>query len=206
MHLPPEDQSHETFWRQLLHALAAHAPARVSLASERSTYDDERDVSFTAEVRNARFEPLSDANVELMVAPEFGEPYTQRMQPSGQNDGRYTAMIDAQTPGVYRASIVAREGNREVGRATTHVVRANGVAEQFATHQHRAVLERIAQMTGGRYWTLDEMDGLAAAIPYSKAGVIERLRLDLWNLPIVFLVLLALKLSEFALRLKWGRV
>ncbi len=206
MHLPPEDQSHETFWRQLLHALAAHAPARVSLASERSTYDDERDVSFTAEVRNARFEPLSDANVELMVAPEFGEPYTQRMQPSGQNDGRYTAMIDAQTPGVYRASIVARERDREVGRATTHVVRANGVAEQFATHQHRAVLERIAQMTGGRYWTLDEMDGLAAAIPYSKAGVIERLRLDLWNLPIVFLVLLALKLSEFALRLKWGRV
>jgi uncharacterized membrane protein len=206
MHLPPQDQSHETFWRQLLHALAARAPERVSVASEQSTYDDEREVSFTAEVRNARFEPLDDATVELMVAPEFGEPYTLAMQPSGQNDGRYRATIDAQSPGVYRASLVARRGNEEVGRATTHVIRANGVAEQFASHQHRAVLERISQMTGGRYWTLDELDGLAAAIPYSKAGVIERLTLDLWNLPIVFLTLLLLKLSEWALRLKWGRV
>ena len=206
MHLPPQDQSHETFWRQLLHALAARAPARVSVASEQSTYDDEREVSFTAEVRNARFEPLDDAAVELMVAPEFGEPYTLAMQPSGQNDGRYRATIDAQSPGVYRASLIARRRNEEVGRATTHVIRANGVAEQFASHQHRAVLERISQMTGGRYWTLDDLDGLAAAIPYSKAGVIERLTLDLWNLPIVFLTLLLLKLSEWALRLKWGRV
>ena len=206
MHLPPQDQSHETFWRQLLHALAARAPARVSVASEQSTYDDEREVSFTAEVRNARFEPLDDAAVELMVAPEFGEPYTLAMQPSGQNDGRYRATIDAQSPGVYRASLIARRGNEEVGRATTHVIRANGIAEQFASHQHRAVLERISHMTGGRYWTLDELDGLAAAIPYSKAGVIERLTLDLWNLPIVFLTLLLLKLSEWALRLRWGRV
>ena len=59
------------------------------------------------------------------------------------------------------------------------------------THQHRAVLERLAAMTGGRYWPLDDLDGLAAAIPYSKAGVVERQTLDLWNLPIVFLVLLA---------------
>ena len=206
MHLPPQDQSHETFWRQLLHALAARAPARVSVASEQSTYDDEREVSFTAEVRNARFEPLDDAAVELMVAPEFGEPYTLAMQPSGQNDGRYRATIDAQSPGVYRASLIARRANKEVGRATTHVIRANGVAEQFASHQHRAVLERISQMTGGRYWTLDDLDGLAAAIPYSKAGVIERQTLDLWNLPIVFLLLLALKLGEWLLRLRWGRL
>jgi uncharacterized membrane protein len=206
MHLPPQDQSHEIFWRQLLHALVTQSPPQVSLAGERPTYDDERRVQFEAEIRNARFEPVNDASVELMIAPEHEAPFTQTMQPSGQNDGRYVAAIDAATPGVYRASLVARQGTAELGRALTHVVRTDGVAEHFATHQHRAVLERIAQMTGGRYWTLDDLDGLAAAIPYSKAGVIERLTLDLWNLPIVFLVLLALKLSEWALRLKWGRV
>lgn len=206
MHLPPEDQSHETFWRQLLHALAARASPRVSVMSERTTYDDERAVAFSAEVRNARFEPVNDATVELNVAPEIGEPFTVSMQTSGQNDGRYRATIDAQTAGVYRASIVARRQSEELGSATTHVIRANGVAEQFAAHQHRAVLERLADMTGGRYWSLDELDGLAAAIPYSKAGVVERLSLDLWNLPIVFLTLLLLKLAEWGLRLKAGRV
>ncbi len=206
MHLPPQDQSHETFWRQLLHALVAHTPPRLSLASEHPTYDDERGVRFEAEIRDARFEPVNDAQVELMISPEHGSPFSQSMQPSGQNDGRYVATIDAATPGIYRASIVARRGQDELGRAFTHVVRTQGVVEHFATYQHRAVLERIAQMTGGRYWTLDELDGLAAAIPYSKAGVIERLTLDLWNLPIVFLVLLALKLAEWAIRLRWGRL
>lgn len=206
MHLPPEDQTHETFWRQLLHALAAGASPRVSLSSERTTYDDERTVVFNAEVRNARFEPVSDAQVELNVAPEFGEAFTLAMQASGENDGRYRAVIDAQTAGTYRASIIARAQSEELGRATTHVIRSNGIAEQFAAHQHRPVLERIADMTGGRYWTLDELDGLAAAIPYSKAGVVERLSLDLWNLPIVFLTLLLLKLAEWGLRLKSGRI
>ena len=31
MQLPPEDQRHEMFWRQLLHAIAATAPPRASL-------------------------------------------------------------------------------------------------------------------------------------------------------------------------------
>jgi hypothetical protein len=47
---------------------------------------------------------------------------------------------------------------------------------------------------------------MAGAIPYSKAGIVERQTLDLWNLPIVFLTLLALKLGEWLLRLRWGRL
>ena len=100
----------------------------------------------------------------------------------------------------------ARAGNKEVGSAVTHVLRNDGVAEHFATYQHRDLLERIANVTGGRYWPLSELDGLAGAIPYSKAGIVERQTLDLWNLPIVFLALLALKLGEWLLRLRWGRL
>ena len=169
-------------------------------------YDDERNVRLVAELRNERFEPINDASVELRIAPQAEPAFVQPMQPSGQGDGRYVASVDAATAGLYRIEMTARAGGREVGNATTHVLRNDGVAEHFATHQHRAVLERLAAMTGGRYWPLAELEGLAAAIPYSKAGVIERQTLDLWNLPIVFLVLLALKLGEWLLRLRWGRL
>jgi uncharacterized membrane protein len=206
MQLPPEDESHEIFWRQLLHAISATAPPRASIEPERLAYDDERNVRLVAEVRNERFEPISDASVELRIAPQAEPAFTQPMQPSGQGDGRYVASIDAATAGLYRIEMIARAGNREVGTAITHVLRNDGVAEHFGTYQHRAALERLATMTGGRYWPLSDLDGLAAAIPYSKAGVIERQTLDLWNLPIVFLVLLALKLGEWLLRLRWGRL
>lgn len=206
MRMPSDDQSHEMFWRQLLHAIASTAPSRITVNSEHTVYDDERTVRLEAEVRDERFEPINDAAVELQVAPERDAAFTHTMQPSGQGDGRYIATIDAASTGLYRIEMTARAGNREVGSAVTHVLRNDGVAEHFATHQHRALLERIANATGGRYWPLNQLDGLASAIPYSKAGIIERQTLDLWNLPIVFLVLLALKLGEWLLRLRWGRL
>jgi uncharacterized membrane protein len=206
MQLPPEDESHEVFWRQLLHAISATAPPRASIEPERLAYDDERNVRLVAELRNERFEPINDASVELRIAPQTEPAFTQPMQPSGQGDGRYVAGIDAASAGLYRIEMTARAGGREVGSAITHVLRSDGVAEHFATNQHRAVLERLAAMTGGRYWKLSDLDGLAAAIPYSKAGVVERQTLDLWNLPAVFLLLLLLKLSEWLLRLRWGRL
>jgi uncharacterized membrane protein len=206
MQLPPEDETHEVFWRQLLHAISATAPPRASIEPERLAYDDERNVRVVAELRNERFEPINDASVELRIAPQSDPAFTQPMQPSGQGDGRYVAGIDAASAGLYRIEMTARAGGRDVGSAITHVLRNDGVAEHFATNQHRAVLERLAAMTGGRYWKLSDLDGLAAAIPYSKAGVVERQTLDLWNLPAVFLLLLLLKVSEWLLRLRWGRL
>ena len=206
MRMPSTDDSHEIFWRQLMHAVASTAPSRVSVSSERNVYDDERSVRLEAEVRDERFEPINDATVELQVSPERDAPFSHTMQPSGQNDGRYVATIDAPSTGLYRIEMNARVGNREVGSAVTQVLRNDGVAEHFATYQHRDLLERIAKVTGGRYWPLSKLDGLAGAIPYSKAGIVERQTLDLWNLPIVFLMLLALKLGEWLLRLRWGRL
>ena len=211
MSLPPEDQRHETFWRQLLHALADSSPQRVSLNAERSVYDDERRVMLDAEVRDAKFAPISQARVEVLVTPEHGDAYTQVLRPSGNEDGRYVGSIDARDVGLYRIDLRAESAGTgsnkaDYGTATTFVRREDGVIEHFGREQHRAVLERIAAMTGGRYWTLADLSQLTAAIPYSKAGIVERQVLDLWHIPFVFLLLLALKCGEWALRLKWGRL
>jgi hypothetical protein len=206
MRMPPEDESHEIFWRQLLHAVAATAPPRASVTPERTVYDDERNVRLEAELRDERFEPIDGATVELKVAPEREPAFVQAMQPAPEGEGRYVTTIDAASSGLYRIELTARVGDQDVGSASTHVLRNDGVAEHFGTQQHRPVLERIASMTGGRYWTLNELDRLADAIPYSRAGVVERQTLDLWNIPAVFLVLLALKLGEWLFRLRWGRL
>jgi uncharacterized membrane protein len=206
MQLPPEDQRHETFWRQFMHALADNTPRRSTLTSDRTVYNDERSVTLEAEIANEEFAPVSDAEVEVLIAPEREAPFTQVMRPSGNGDGRYVATIDAPAAGLYRIDMNARRNGQTIAGATTHVRRTDGVVEHFATRQNRPVLERIAAMTGGRYWSIDDLKGLAAAIPFSKAGIVERQTLDLWNLPVVFLGLLLLKLCEWLLRLAWGRL
>jgi hypothetical protein len=178
----------------------------MTINSTRTVYDDERRMVLEAEIRDELFEAVSNAKVELLVAPERDPSYTVRMVPSGNDDGRYVASVDAPATGLYRIDLTASDSGRELGVVTTHVRRNDGVLEYFGTRQNRAVLQRLADMTGGRYWTLDNLDGLAAAIPYSKAGIVERQTLELWNLPIVFIVLLALKSCEWLLRLRWGRL
>jgi len=203
MSLPPDDQRHETFWRQLAHALADEALRPAGIRAERSVYADERRIAVDAELRDANYAPLNTPVVQARITPETGAPYTQNMSASGNGDGRYRLAFDAAQTGLYRIDVLDKAA---ATAATTFVRRQDDVIEHFGREQQRAVLERIATMTGGRYWTLQELSGLAAAIPYTKAGIIERQMLDLWNIPIVFIVLLVLKLGEWALRLKWGRL
>jgi hypothetical protein len=209
MRLPHEDQRHYMFWRQLLHAVAADAPPRMSLTTVRKVYDDERRVVVTAELHNERFEPVNDAAVELTLTSDEGATSAVPMVASGQGDGRYTATVQADAPGLYRLSMNAKScagcktGQKDLGSLQTHFRRNDGVVEHFGTQQNRALLQRIADSTGGRYWRLDQLDDIPDAMRYSKAGIVERQTLDLWNLPALFLLLLALKAAEWLLRLKW---
>jgi hypothetical protein len=82
----------------------------------------------------------------------------------------------------------------------------DGVAENFHTEQNRELLERLAAQTGGQYWKPADLHKLAAGIPFSEAGMTTRETKDLWDLPLVFVVLLALRFSEWWLRRKWGIV
>nr|PZN69394.1 MAG: hypothetical protein DIU62_02565 [Pseudomonadota bacterium] len=206
MQMPLEDQKHETFWRQLLYTLAAGSPARVSLQPERAVYEDDTAVTLEAEVLGKDYAPLNDATITVQATSEHGLAVPVRIESTGRGDGRHTVALDARAPGMYRVELVATRGEEEVGRAVAHLRRADGVLEEFSSWQHRPMLERIARTTGARYWTLDDLSGLPEAIRYSRAGVVERQTLDLWNMPLAFFLLALLKAGEWLLRRHWRRL
>jgi uncharacterized membrane protein/ribosomal protein L16/L10AE len=206
MQLPLADQRHETFWRQMLYALAAPAPARISLQTDRQVYEDDAAVTLEAEVLDEGFRPLPDAKLAIEAVSDAGVKVPVRIEPSGRSDGRYAVAVDAREPGLYRVQMTASAGGREVGSAVTHLRRVAGVLEQFATWQHRPMLTRIAQTTGARYWSLDDLQGLPEAIRYSRAGMVERQTLDLWNMPLALILLALLKVAEWLLRRRWRRL
>jgi hypothetical protein len=80
------------------------------------------------------------------------------------------------------------------------------VAENFHTGQNRELLEKLSDETGGRYWTPQNVSRLPSEISYSEAGITVRDTKQLWNMPIIFLLLLALPSAEWLLRRKWGVV
>jgi hypothetical protein len=84
--------------------------------------------------------------------------------------------------------------------------REDGVAENFHTEQNRTLLEQLASETGGHYWKPSELKNLPRDILYSEAGISVRATKELWNMPIVFMLLLGLPTGEWLLRRKWGVV
>jgi uncharacterized membrane protein len=206
MQLPHEDQRHETFWRQLLQAVASTAPRSVTLTADRVFYGDESTVELRAEIRNRKFEPADDATVALEVSRGFGPPTTLEMTPVAGQRGVYAATYEATSAGVYRFAANAELAGESLGTGRFAVRREDGVSEHFRIQQNRPLLERLAAATGGRYFAVNDVARLPEAVRFSEAGIVERQVLDLWNMPILFLLLLGLKAGEWLLRLVWGRL
>jgi hypothetical protein len=102
--------------------------------------------------------------------------------------------------------IIAGREQEQIGQDILSFRREDGVAESFHTSQNRELLEKLAQQTGGRYYTPGDASKLSKEISYSEAGITARETRDLWDMPVIFLVALMLRASEWLLRRKWGVV
>jgi uncharacterized membrane protein len=206
MQLDHADMKHETFWRQLVQALTASVPEPVTLSTERVYYGDESAVTFRAEVRDKEYAPATEATVNLTVDVPGGAVQTLTMTAVAGVPGRYETTVDATPTGIYRIQSEALQDGETLGNSRLAIRRDDGISEHFQVQQNRALLERIALATGGRYFTLDEADEIPEAVQFSDAGIVERRLLELWNMPFLFLLLVVLKSGEWLLRLNWGRL
>ena len=95
-------------------------------------------------------------------------------------------------------------GERET---LTRFLRAgNEAREAFSPTRNGALLGRIAETTGGRYFADGDLSALPDLLRYSGTGVKRMEILPLWNLPVLFLLLVILKLLEWSLRRRWGQI
>jgi uncharacterized membrane protein len=201
-----DDPSHDLFWQQLLRWLAADSPGQVVAAIPAQTLSDEGGVKMTATVRDKEFSPAADAKVEARVIAPDGEAEMVEMSATTNKPGEYAMDWNAQKPGSYLAEVTATRGAEELGKDAIAFRREDGVAENFRTQQNRELLQKLAEETGGRYWEQSELGRLEKEISYSEAGISVRDTKELWDMPVVFLVLLALMAADWLLRRKWGVV
>ena len=194
MSSPLGDTAHDLFWQQLLRWLVSDTPGHVTASVPAQMLLDNGAVTLTADVRDREFNPAPDAKVEAHILGPSGVSALVEMSPVPDNPGQFQAAWSAPKTGAYLTEVTARRNATELGRDVLTFQRMDGVAENFHTEQNRELLERLATQTGGQYWKPADLGKLAAAIPFSEAGVTMRETKDLWDLPLVFLVLLLLAL------------
>ena len=212
MSSPLGDTAHHLFWQQLLRWVVSDTPGRVTASVPTQILLDNGDMTLTAEVRDQQYNPAPDAKVEAHILGPSGVSALVEMTPVPDSPGQFQAAWSAPKPGAYLTEVLAQRAEpgsgavKELGRDVLTFQRMDGVAENFHTEQNRELLERLAAQTGGQYWKPADLGKLAGSIPFSEAGVTVRETKDLWDLPLVFLVLVLLRFSEWWLRRKWGIV
>jgi hypothetical protein len=212
MSSPLGDTAHDLFWQQLLRWLVSDTPGHVAASVPAQMLLDNGTVNLTAEVRDQQYNPAADAKVEAHILGPSGVSALVEMTPVPDNPGQFQAIWSAPRTGAYLTEVTAQRHDpktgtfKELGRDVLTFQRMDGVAENFHTEQNRDLLERIATQTGGQYWKPADLGKLAASIPFSEAGVTVRETRDLWDLPLIFLLLVLLRFSEWWLRRTWGIV
>jgi len=206
MSSPLGDTAHDLFWQQLLRWLVSDTPGHVAASVPAQMLLDNGTVMLSAEVRDPQYNPAPDARVEAHILGPSGVSALVEMTPVPDNPGRFEGTWSAPRAGAYLTEVTAERAGQELGRDVLSFQRMDGVAESFHTEQNRDLLERLATQTGGQYWKPSDLGRLANRIPFSEAGVTMRETKDLWDLPLVLLVLLLLRFSEWWLRRKWGIV
>jgi uncharacterized membrane protein len=203
---PVEDMSHELFWRQLLRWLVSDTPTRVVTSIARPVLYDDGRVHLRAEVRDTTYLPTSDATIQARIVGPDGSAQSVDLHPDSLEQGVYSADWDAGKAGSYVAEVTATRGQQELGRDVITFRREDGVAENFHLEQNRDLLEKLSSQTGGKYYHPNEVSRLGEDISYSDAGITVRETRDLWDMPIVFFLVLLLCCTEWVLRRRWGVV
>ena len=197
-----DDVTFATFWRQLLRWLVESAPDQIDVAAVPGRVGPGESVTLRAHVNDSAFVDVNNALVSAHITSPTGRVIDVPLEWSLREDGSYTGKFVAEEAGVYTMIAESRRG-----RDTTRSISSSFLADDQGADVEQAelrssLLRRVAQETGGRYYSMADAKRLPDDVVFTDAGVTVRDARDLWDMPIVFLLLALLLGAEWAYR-RW---
>ena len=200
--MPLEDMTHENFWRQLLRWLIDGVPGAVEVHTSAERVEAGEQVTLLADIVDKAFVELNDAKAVATVHAPSGSAIEVPLQWTGERNGQYRGTYVADEPGLHATSVEATREGGTIGTGVTNVRAAPGDAEYFDPIMHAARLQRIADETGGRFYTSGAVSALSEDLQYTGRGVTTVEERDIWDMPVLLLTLLGLVCGEWAYR-RW---
>jgi uncharacterized membrane protein len=204
MDMPHEDQTHETFWKQILRWLVTSSPDPVMLVSDKDTYLPGETIRLTAEVADKAFNRMNNARVVGKVTDPSGNTETVPFDWSGAQEGSYHAELHAGGTGVYQIEVQATQGTESLGSYRSAFQVHDRPVEFYDAALDSRRLQGIASQTGGRYYPLSKIGDVPDDAVYVEgiSSFIEQK--ELWDAPFLFILLSITLAAEWFWRKKKG--
>jgi len=195
-----DDPTFSRFWRQMMRWITSDVPGRVVASLPADQYNPKNPVAVRATVADSMYLPRNDAKVVAHITSDSGDKRDLTLDWAIDRDGEYRGTFTPDQPGVYTVRVDATTPNGETVGDTTYVRVADLNTEYFDAEMRAPLLKRIATETGGRFYTPATANTLAQDVALSKHGVTVVNQMDLWDMPAVLLLLVALVTAEWSYR------
>ena len=196
MMLPSADESHETLWRQMLRWLAVSAPDRITIEFDREFYNVGDEVNVTATVLNDEYEADNDATVWMQTTDPLAAVIDTPMEWDIEDDGVYRTSFVVEEEGIFSllvdvASAAGESSSASLEKRTAFVVTPS-LREYTNAELDSGLLARIAEASGGSYFSLQDADSVSDAIQFTPNAYSEEVQIDLWDRPWILALLILL--------------
>ncbi len=200
--VPLDDMTHETLWQQIFRWLVNDVPGQVEASTLVDRVAPGAPVTVTANVLDDNFIEVNNAAVTAVVTAPSGQQRDLQLDWSIDADGEYTVTFIPDEEGFHQIHVRAGRAGEALGEGITHVEIAELSTEAFAAERRTSLLERLADETGGRWYSPQNVNSLPDDLRVSEGGTTVLEVKDLWDLPLIFILLVGFVGSEWGYR-KW---
>lgn len=205
MGMPHEDLSHERFWRQILRWLALSSPEPLELQLDKETYTPNEQVTLKVDIRDSSFTPIEDATIKALITTPTGEIIEVPFNWSSNGKVEYVAAYHPAQEGMYMAEITAYSSKGTfLGKTESAFFVEESKAEFANARLQEPLLKRIAEISGGKYYHENEAEQLPDEISIRPSSYSKLVEYDLWDMPLLFLLVITIVSAEWYIRRSKG--
>jgi hypothetical protein len=203
------DKYHARFWGQAIQFLTLSRllgeNKRIQIETDRQDYRTGQRIQVSANVLDETYAPVKGP--AFAASLDRTEPTRQsaplRLEPVPNIPGLYQGFFTPDLPGRY----VVRAPGADPATATAPEFTVTAAPlEQLERAMQEDLLRRMAGASGGRYVAVRDLAELERTVAGEQRTDVIRRERELWDLPIVFIAVLALLGVEWLLRRKYDLV
>ena len=206
---PHDDLSHERFWRQLVRWLTKDSPPRLQITLNRDSFSLGERVEVQVQVSDKSYSPVDDATVWLKIKNPEGTIEDLRMQWNIEQEGVYQGSFVVRQEGVHlldaTAIISSRQKEETVlsNRPLSFLVTPSNL-EFSNPGMDVDLLQKIAETSGGKFFSWQDQDAMLEAIKHTQNSYTVEMEEDLWDMPLVLILLFVFFTIEWISRRRKG--
>ena len=201
-----EDDSHERFWRQTARWLTTAPKEHIKLDIAKTTYTLKEPVVIEVTATDQQFQLTNNAKIRAIVVNEAGKRKELKLEQVLGEDGFYTARFIPNQYGEYTVTATGTLAGESLGEQQTLFEVKASYAEFSNAELNVALLKTLAEVSGGKYYAMEEATQLVNQIPLVESATSKITDVDIWDIPLIFGAVIALLGFEWFLRKRSGLV